>query len=94
VRARWLTKPDRFHPEVMARDLEHARRRHACPANGKDGDAADCTCEPPAELVDQEWQGAARMAFARKAAGGLLSAIDLQALDRYPDPTMTGATDG
>jgi hypothetical protein len=95
VRARWLTKPERFHPEVIARDLEHRRRGRTerCAAEGKDSDAADCTCEPSAEALDEVWQGAARMAKARKDADVSLSAIDLQALDRYPNPTMTGAPD-
>jgi hypothetical protein len=42
--------------------------------------------------TDDDWEGKARMAKARQAAGASLSAVDLQALDRYPDPPMLGAT--
>lgn len=92
TRARWLLSAARFHPEVIARDLEHRRKGRdvSCPADGKDGDSADCTCEPSAAVLEECWQGAARMAYARKAAGLSLSAIDLQALDRTPNPVMTG----
>lgn len=82
--------PLQFHPESIARWREHRRRGRTdpCPADGKDGDEADCTCRPPAADLEACWLGAAQVAKARRDAGGSLSAIDLQALDRYPNPTM------
>jgi hypothetical protein len=79
----------RSHPEVIARDREHRRRGRTtrCPADGKEANVADCACEPPADDLEACWQGAARMARARRDADEALSAIDLQALDRYPNPT-------
>jgi len=82
-----------FHPQTIAKHLTHRdrSRRVSCPADGKDGDVADCRCDPPDDVLAEVWQGAARMAKARQAAGASLTAIDRQALDRYPDPQMTGA---
>jgi hypothetical protein len=82
---------DRFHPVTRAKSLAHTRDRLSCPANDQDGHVADCTCEPSTAQLEAEWQGQARMAKARRDAGARLTAVDLQALDRYPDPLMTGA---
>lgn len=84
----------RYHPLTRAAAIEHASRakkpaRLLCPANDKDGHVVDCICQPSDDLVAEVWQGQARMAAARRAAGVSLSALDLQALDRYPDPEMT-----
>lgn len=81
----------RNHPETKARARAHAANHGPCPANGKDGSVDRCTCEPTAEQLADEWLGAARMAKARQLAGVSLSALDLQALDRNPDPVMIGA---
>jgi hypothetical protein len=93
-----VTRPDTsalylFHPQTIAKHLTHSdrSRRVSCPADGKNGDVADCRCAPPDDVAAEVWQGAARMARARRDAGASLSAIDRQALDRYPDPQMTGA---
>jgi len=82
-----------FHPLTIARSLAHRdkARQVSCPADGPNGHVADCRCGPPEDVLAEVWQGAARMAKARRDAGVVLSAIDLQALDRYPDPPMTGA---
>jgi hypothetical protein len=81
-----------FHPDNIARNLAHRAltgpQRLLCPANEKDGTVDDCRCQPDPETLEGVWQGAARMACARRAAGLSLSAIDRQALDRYP---ATGA---
>lgn len=74
----------RFHPVTEARSRAHARNQGSCPANGRDGNVADCSCEPTEQELAEEWSGRARMAAARRAAGMSLSAIDRQALDRYP----------
>ena len=84
----WLT-PARYHPEILAREREHRRpgRQQSCAADGPTAHVTDCTCEPPADVLQEEWEGAARMARARAATGAVPSAIDRQALDRIPSPT-------
>lgn len=75
-------------PDLRARSAAHAAlaskpARLLCPAN-ESRHVADCTCRPTSEQTADEWSGQARMARARKAAGVRLTALDLQALDRYP----------
>lgn len=77
--------PDRANPRVIAQGRRHADRanRPACPADDtKTGQP--CTCVPLEDDLAAVWQGAARMARARKTAGQRLSAYDRQALDRCP----------
>jgi hypothetical protein len=76
-------------PEAIARwrrhtGLDGSDRRPRCPANAS-SDVADCTCEPTPGDLAGVWQGAARMARARRTAGLPLSADDRRALDRYPE---------
>lgn len=38
-----------------------------------------------------EWEGRARVAAARRAAGSPLDALDMEALERHPTPRLVGA---
>lgn len=77
---------DTTNPRVIARSRAHFARRPGtsspCPAATLGAD--HCTCEPTPEDLADVWQGRARMAAARRAAGARLDAYDRQALDRYP----------
>lgn len=47
-------------------------------------------CRVEDEWGTEDWEGAARMAFARRGAGIELNDVDERALARFPNPEMTG----
>jgi hypothetical protein len=69
------------HPDAIARRRAHDRTP-TCPARGKAGTVADCTCHPDPDDLNEVWAGRARMAAARGDAGQPLDDIDRQALRR------------
>lgn len=82
-----------FDPEALARARTHDRletRDAGCPRAPVDPkgrkraraeiDAAECTCPPDLELLGELWEGRARMASARRAAGSPLDDFDRAAL--------------
>lgn len=42
------------------------------------------------EVAAECWQGRARMAKAKRDTGGALSALEIMALDKFPDPPFLG----
>jgi len=68
------------HPERIARDLAH--REHPSGSCSNDTDRAQpCDCPPLQAVLADVWEGKARMAAARAAAGLPLNDLDRQALD-------------
>lgn len=67
----------RTHPDTIARARAHDR---TCPARHPESEA--CPAQVDAEDLAELWDGRARMAAARGAAGVPLDDIDLEALAR------------
>jgi hypothetical protein len=66
-----------FHPETIA-----AARAHERSCSSKHSKGEDCPARVDPDDLAALWAGQARMARARRAAGQLLNAIDVEALDR------------
>ena len=73
------------HPEHTAGHLAHQARRRGVCSNDNDR-AQPCDCPPAPALLAGLWDGKARMAAARRAAGRPLADLDHQALARVDDP--------
>lgn len=84
----WVDKG--FAPGEGVADIARIRRAHAARVK------RDPKAKPWPDLqkletlwrptTEDEWEGRARMAMARQAAGVELDSIDQQALARFPDP--------